>query len=39
MLQKLGLKENESIDHPGSIRLWREHKKRLKVEISILEKL
>ena len=39
MLQKLGLKENESIDHPGLIKLWRELKKKWKLEILISEKL
>ena len=35
ILKKLGLKENKSIDHPGSIKPWKEHKKKSKQEILI----
>ena len=35
MLQKLGLKENESIDHPWINKAMGERKKKLKVEILI----
>ena len=38
MLQKLGLKENESIDHPWINKAMERAQKKLKVETLILEK-
>ena len=39
MLKKLGLKENESIDHPWINKAMERAQKRLRQEILILEKL
>jgi preprotein translocase subunit SecA len=39
MLEKLGLKDGESIDHPWINKALKEHNKKLKLETLILEKL
>ena len=38
MLEKLGLKDGESIDHPGLIKPLKEHNKKLSQETLMLEK-